>query len=905
MIGLKYKLKAATLIPILLVSLMFSGAYIWHFNQEIKLQLKNLGNAYIHQLIPIGEFALLHKQEHTMQGLAEASILNPEIRSVAFYDNKKQLVMGRGEDLVFQKKLKKPPSNGKIIQVQTGKDTVKFVAPITLQHVSLYDIHEGHHHKQNSANNEIIGWISLSLDSKSVTIKSYRMVVTTLFITFFGLLLGLFINHFLSNQIYLPISRLRRSMVQVLNNEYETTIKHTSKGELGILEQGCQHLQTAYLTCVSELNQNIEIATMDIQTHLETLEEKNIELCLDNRKAVEASRKKSEFIANMSHEIRAPMNGVIGFTNVLLETNLSPSQKDYVDTIKTSAQNLINIVNDILDYSKIEAGQLKIDSVPLDFRACVDEVLCLLAPSAYQKQLNLYAIVDRTVPTRLLGDPLRLKQILINLINNAIKFTEEGHVTINVKLNQQQNNIATISANIIDTGIGLSPSEQRNLFRAFRQADVSTTRRFGGTGLGLIISQKLVEKMGGTISLNSQPGEGAAFTFNICAELATHYFPEPRIKAQKPIHILSYDEDKTSYASLTEMLALWGLKSTFCNNKRRFKDLLQTLDHYDLVILSLDSPGASQVKELILKHADKTVPILYLTSQYKAVPKDTVEPQSHTLYRPVSFKKLYDSIQDMLINRETFQVVKKQSRTVNQHISILIAEDDPINQFLFSSLLSKHGYKLHIVNNGLEAFSQAKTKHYDLLILDLKMPQMGGIEAATKIRSYLGPNRHTPILAISASISDIETKAMVKAKFSDWMMKPFDEEKLLALIEQWGNAEPINWNQCLDKMAGKDESAREILSVFIEQLTQTLPELKDLKLDESSQCIQDALHKILGASYYCGVPKLSRLLQAFEKTHSTIPTDKVLELYQGILGEIENIIAYYSKLSKKHLIPQR
>ncbi len=237
--------------------------------------------------------------------------------------------------------------------------------------------------------NDVLGWLSVDIDTKSLLIKRYQMIIITIFITLFGLLMGLSIHYFLSKRIYLPLSRLRRSMRQILRNEFETEIRVSSKGELGIIEKGCAHLQKQYLNTMRDLGQHIEEATADLQQSLELLEEKNIELSLDKKKTEEKSRQKSEFIANMSHEIRTPMNGVIGFTNVLLESKLDPLQLDYVKTIKSSAQDLLGIINDILDFSKIDAGKLHLDCIPLDLRACIDEVLSLASPSAHKKGIDL------------------------------------------------------------------------------------------------------------------------------------------------------------------------------------------------------------------------------------------------------------------------------------------------------------------------------------------------------------------------------------------------------------------------------------------------------------------------------------------------------------------------------------
>ncbi|MBA2651033.1 MAG: hybrid sensor histidine kinase/response regulator, partial [Tatlockia sp.] len=439
-IGIRFQLRITTLVPVLLVALLFAIFYNGEFNKDLKQHMSRLGEAYIRQLLPAAQFALMRNDSRTLQSLINASTINPEVQALAFYNAQGQLLAYRGGKHSFHKPFKPPAYTGDYVESKQIKPyIINFLAPITIPKFNLYSTAPFKFSSNSNAlqGDDILGWLSIDLDTQSILIKRYRMYIITIFITLIGLLLSLTIHYFLSRRIYIPIQRLRRAMKQILSNEFETQIPVTSQGELGVIERGCSHLQTQYLNTIKDLNNYIEVATADLQQSLELLEEKNIELLLDKKKAEEKSRQKSEFIANMSHEIRTPMNGVMGFTNVLLESKLDNLQLDYVKTIKSSAQDLLSIINDILDYSKMDAGKLYLDCIPLDIRSCIDEVLALTSPNANKKGIDLIPITELDVPKTVLGDPLRIKQIITNFVSNAVKFTEHGYVLIRTSIEQE------------------------------------------------------------------------------------------------------------------------------------------------------------------------------------------------------------------------------------------------------------------------------------------------------------------------------------------------------------------------------------------------------------------------------------------------------------------------------------
>ncbi|HAU3790573.1 TPA: hybrid sensor histidine kinase/response regulator, partial [Legionella pneumophila] len=686
-IGIKYQLRITTLIPAFLVALLFAFFYNGLFGKDLKQHMSRLGEAYIRQLLPAAQYAMLRNDYRTLQGLINASTINPEVKALAFYNADGRLIAYRGGKHSIHKPFNPPDYTGDYIESkQINPFTINFIAPITIPKFNLYSSTE---FKELSTPkifqaDDILGWLSIDIDTQSLLIKRYQMLIVTIFITLFGLLMGLTIHYFLSKRIYMPIARLRRSMKQILSNEFETEIRVSSPGELGIIEKGCAHLQRQYLNTVRDLNHHIEIATADLQQSLELLEEKNIELSLEKKKTEEKSRQKSEFIANMSHEIRTPMNGVIGFTNVLLESKLDPLQLDYVKTIKSSAQDLLSIINDILDFSKIDAGKLNLDCIPLDIRGCIDEVLSLASPNAHKKGIDLIPITDINVPKMVLGDPLRIKQIISNLVTNAVKFTDHGYVLIRTKIEQETDKDYTLLFTITDTGIGISPEDQTKLFTAFNQADTSITRRYGGSGLGLVICKKLCEEMHGRISLTSEINKGSTFSARIKVEkLVAYEIEKNQTHRFAHLKIICFDDNPLHLEAIGNGLGFWGIEAIRVDSFNKLSRTLTKHKDCKIAFINVNQGCERQAAELIAKH--EQIPFV-LISKWPINDFAALGARGF-LYKPISIQKLQDLIESIANENQTEKNTNQELDTLREqlrflHPEILIAEDNPVNKML-------------------------------------------------------------------------------------------------------------------------------------------------------------------------------------------------------------------------------
>lgn len=900
-IGIKYQLRITTLIPAFLVALLFAFFYNGLFGKDLKQHMSRLGEAYIRQLLPAAQYAMLRNDYRTLQGLINASTINPEVKALAFYNADGRLIAYRGGKHSIHKPFNPPDYTGDYIESkQINPFTINFIAPITIPKFNLYSSTE---FKELSTPkifqaDDILGWLSIDIDTQSLLIKRYQMLIVTIFITLFGLLMGLTIHYFLSKRIYMPIARLRRSMKQILSNEFETEIRVSSPGELGIIEKGCAHLQRQYLNTVRDLNHHIEIATADLQQSLELLEEKNIELSLEKKKTEEKSRQKSEFIANMSHEIRTPMNGVIGFTNVLLESKLDPLQLDYVKTIKSSAQDLLSIINDILDFSKIDAGKLNLDCIPLDIRGCIDEVLSLASPNAHKKGIDLIPITDINVPKMVLGDPLRIKQIISNLVTNAVKFTDHGYVLIRTKIEQETDKDYTLLFAITDTGIGISQEDQTKLFTAFNQADTSITRRYGGSGLGLVICKKLCEEMHGRISLTSEINKGSTFSARIKVEkLVAYEIEKNQTHRFAHLKIICFDDNPLHLEAIGNGLGFWGIEAIRVDSFNKLSRTLTKHKDCKIAFINVNQGCERQAAELIAKH--EQIPFV-LISKWPINDFAALGARGF-LYKPISIQKLQDLIESIANENQTEKNTNQELDTLREqlrflHPEILIAEDNPVNKMLLTSLLNNNA-NITTVDDGEMAVTACEDKKFDMILLDLHMPKLNGLEAAKMIRQKSLMNKPSPIVIITASSSDLSSIDMKKSGVDFCFQKPIDEKQLLIqilrIVDKTKHA-AIDWQLCVQKVSGNQALAEEFLAKFIEELYKNREEFIELMHQKNVKGLADLAHKLHGACCFCGVPILQKRVAQLEKlARRTANADNLTEAFTDLIQSIDAVISEY------------
>jgi two-component system sensor histidine kinase BarA len=788
---IKYRLLFLAVLPLTVTVIILSVFFTASGLQQFELEHEMRGNAIVRQLAPASEYGVISENQQILSNIAESILSEDDVIAISIMDK-------RGDTLINISKhndIAHDPSQ-----------TKTFSSPVYQSYLQISD-----YSPLNDENKrpEVIGKVSVTLSNASTISLQKRVLIENFSIAGFVLLITIFFTLRMANSLSRPLHHMSRAVSRISEGDLSYSPGTSAQGELGVLEQGIATMASRLHDAKEKerlQRERLEEINKDLETQIEQKKRIEHELRQTTLLANQANQAKSDFMGNMGHELRTPLNSIIGFTELLLMGDLDPKHRDYAQSVHNSCKDLLHLIRDILDFSKLEAGKLSVLPVAFDLRQAIEEVADAAALQCADKNVELVVNYAPEQPHNLLGDPGRIRQVIANLVTNAIKFVENGQIVIRAHVTETNNNQAQIHISVEDTGIGIPQDKLDTIFERFSQADSSSTRSYQGLGLGLTISKQLIELMGGSIHVASTFGEGSIFSIDFRLPINDYVSPDdnklPHLSGK---NVLIADGNAETLDALCQVLRYFGMRVDKATDGATALAAMHTANTenspYQLAFIDSEMPGmdVENLNKAILHNnqlANTKLILLSPVNKLRERSNDWRTSSSAILTKPVRFHDLLDALQRVFSESERSAITLNNSgkaladsETSNSdkllHSQrILVVDDNAMNLKVATSILKKLGYSADTAADGQQAIDMLDRSFYDIILMDILMPNMNGFEATRQIREMQkGSDQRSIIIALTAKALEGDREQCLEAGMDDYLSKPLQIQRLKEVLE--------------------------------------------------------------------------------------------------------------------------